>query len=263
MENREILSVLIDVFKEVFDDEELVLTRETTANDIEEWDSLNQIKLIVESERAFNIRLKSRDINILENNMARKSKDAAKKIKTMVKKADNKINKALAADILEAILSDGKYSKSEQKAVQWLRESEEVSFTRNTEKWLGRQLSNFNLAKHREEMMEEAKSRLLPGLMEAAGNNNTIGMDDAKKIVAFIIDDGSYSEEEQDTMDFLYNSGRMSAAVESFIQGELRAWRAERAHQAWVKKNADANIKKLLVTTSKMQKSQELFPKNS
>ncbi|HIC41107.1 MAG: acyl carrier protein [Lentimicrobiaceae bacterium] len=67
MENREILSVLIDVFKEVFDDEELVLTRETTANDIEEWDSLNQIKLIVESERAFNIRLKSRDINILEN----------------------------------------------------------------------------------------------------------------------------------------------------------------------------------------------------
>ncbi len=53
MENREILSVLIDVFKEVFDDEELVLTRETTANDIEEWDSLNQIKLIVESERAF------------------------------------------------------------------------------------------------------------------------------------------------------------------------------------------------------------------
>ena len=67
MENKEILRVLIDVFKEVFDDEELVLTRETTANDIEEWDSLNQIKLIVESERAFNIRLKSRDINILEN----------------------------------------------------------------------------------------------------------------------------------------------------------------------------------------------------
>ena len=67
MENREILSVLIDVFKEVFDDEELVLTRETTADDIEEWDSLNQIKLIVESERAFNIRLRSRDINILEN----------------------------------------------------------------------------------------------------------------------------------------------------------------------------------------------------
>ena len=67
MENKEILKILNDVFQEVFDDETLILTRETTANDIEEWDSLNQIKLIVESERAFNIRLKSRDINILEN----------------------------------------------------------------------------------------------------------------------------------------------------------------------------------------------------
>ena len=81
--------------------------------------------------------------------MPKKSKDAASTIKKMVKKADNKINKALAADILEAILADGKYSKGEQQAVQWLRDSEEVSFTRNTERWLGRQLSNFNLAKHR------------------------------------------------------------------------------------------------------------------
>jgi acyl carrier protein len=67
MENKEILKILNDVFQEVFDDETLILTRETTANDIEEWDSLNQIKLIIESERALNIRLKSRDINILEN----------------------------------------------------------------------------------------------------------------------------------------------------------------------------------------------------
>ena len=178
--------------------------------------------------------------------MAKKSKDAAETIKLMVKKADNNINKALAADILEAVLADGKYSKREQKVVQWLRDSEEISFTKNTEKWLGRQLSNFNLAKHREEMMEEAKSKLLPGLMEAAGNNNTISMDDAKVIVAFIVEDGSYSEDEQDTMDYLYNSGRMSAAVEAFTQGEIRAWRAEKAHQAWVKKNADANIKKIV-----------------
>ena len=67
MKKKEILEILTYVFKEVFDDETLILTLETTAYDIEEWDSLNQIKLIVESERAFNIRLKSRDINILEN----------------------------------------------------------------------------------------------------------------------------------------------------------------------------------------------------
>jgi len=67
MEKKDILEVLTEVFQEVFDDESLILTRETAADDIEEWDSLNQIKLIIESERAFNIRLKSRDINILEN----------------------------------------------------------------------------------------------------------------------------------------------------------------------------------------------------
>jgi acyl carrier protein len=67
MEDEEILKTLNNVFRDVFDDELLVLTYDTTADDIEEWDSLNQIKLIVESERAFNIRLKSRDINILEN----------------------------------------------------------------------------------------------------------------------------------------------------------------------------------------------------
>ena len=178
--------------------------------------------------------------------MGKKAKDAAKKVKKMVKDADNKISKALAADILDAILADGKYSAAEQKTIQDLRDSDEVTFTKNTEKWLGRQLSNFNLAKHREEMMEEAKSRLLPGLMEAAGNNNSIGMDDAKKIVEFITEDGTYSEEEQDTMDYLYNSGRMSAAVEKYIQGELREWRANKAHEAWVKKHADANIKKIV-----------------
>ena len=67
MEKEDILEVLTEVFQEVFDDDSLILNRETTADDIEEWDSLNQIKLIVESERAFNVRLKSRDINILEN----------------------------------------------------------------------------------------------------------------------------------------------------------------------------------------------------
>ena len=77
-----------------------------------------------------------------------------------LKKQTTKLIKHLQQISLVNFLVDGKYSKGEQKAVQWLRDSEEVSFTRNTEKWLGRQLSNFNLAKHREEMMEEAKSKL-------------------------------------------------------------------------------------------------------
>ena len=63
----QILETLTDVFRDVFDDDALVLTRETTANDIEEWDSLNQIKLILGCEQAFNLRLKPREINALQD----------------------------------------------------------------------------------------------------------------------------------------------------------------------------------------------------
>jgi len=67
MTNDDILSRLTDVFRDVFDDEAIILTRETTADDIEEWDSLNQIKLILACEKAYGIKLRPRDINTLAN----------------------------------------------------------------------------------------------------------------------------------------------------------------------------------------------------
>lgn len=63
----DILAKLTEVFRDVFDEDALVLTRETTAEDIDEWDSLNQIKLILACEKAFAIKLKPRDINTLAN----------------------------------------------------------------------------------------------------------------------------------------------------------------------------------------------------
>lgn len=62
-----ILEKLTVIFRDLFDDESISLTRDTTANDIEEWDSLNQIKLILECEKAFNLRLKPREINALDD----------------------------------------------------------------------------------------------------------------------------------------------------------------------------------------------------
>jgi acyl carrier protein len=63
----QVLATLTQVFREVFDEEGLVLSLETTANDMEEWDSLNQIKLIIGCEKVFDIRLKPREINGLQN----------------------------------------------------------------------------------------------------------------------------------------------------------------------------------------------------
>ena len=62
-----ILEKLTVIFRDIFDDNSITLTRDTTANDIEEWDSLNQIKLILECEKVFNLRLKPREINTLQD----------------------------------------------------------------------------------------------------------------------------------------------------------------------------------------------------
>ena len=59
MEKAEIFSKLHEIFLDVFDLDELELTDETSANDIEEWDSLSHIQLIVAIEKAFGIKFTS------------------------------------------------------------------------------------------------------------------------------------------------------------------------------------------------------------
>ena len=63
----QILEKLTSIFRDLLDDEEIILTWESTAQDIEEWDSLNQIKIILECENIFQVKLKARDIRNLNN----------------------------------------------------------------------------------------------------------------------------------------------------------------------------------------------------
>ncbi len=50
------------LFKEVLENEDIVLTNETTAPDIDEWDSINHIYLVVEIEKHFKIKFRSSEI---------------------------------------------------------------------------------------------------------------------------------------------------------------------------------------------------------
>ncbi|MEE8452063.1 MAG: acyl carrier protein [Thermoguttaceae bacterium] len=55
-----------DVFRDVFDDEELTLADEMTAQDIDGWDSLMHINLIIAVERRFGVKFATAEISGLK-----------------------------------------------------------------------------------------------------------------------------------------------------------------------------------------------------
>lgn len=67
MEKNEILAKMQRLFIDVLDNEDIILTEETTSNDIEEWDSLSHIQLIVEIEKTFGIKLTAHEVTGLAN----------------------------------------------------------------------------------------------------------------------------------------------------------------------------------------------------
>lgn len=67
MEKSQILDEVQAIFRDVLDNEKIVLANETTADDIEEWDSLTHIQLIVAIEKHFKIRFTSREILSWQN----------------------------------------------------------------------------------------------------------------------------------------------------------------------------------------------------
>lgn len=63
----ELVTRVRDIMSDVFDLDELHITRETTAEDIEEWDSLSHIRLVVAVERAFGVKFSNSEIEGLAN----------------------------------------------------------------------------------------------------------------------------------------------------------------------------------------------------
>ena len=67
MTEQEILAAVQDLFRDNFDDETLEITRATCADDIEDWDSLEQINLLTAMEKKFGLKFKLEDVRGLEN----------------------------------------------------------------------------------------------------------------------------------------------------------------------------------------------------
>lgn len=67
MTHEEIMNRLTEVFRDVFDDDSICIHDETTANDIEEWDSLEHINLIGAVESEFNMSFQMREVSGMKN----------------------------------------------------------------------------------------------------------------------------------------------------------------------------------------------------
>ena len=67
MNKKNIKEKLQSVFIDVFDDEDLMISNSTNPDDIEEWDSLNHIALVLSIEKCFNIRFKTGEVLSLKN----------------------------------------------------------------------------------------------------------------------------------------------------------------------------------------------------
>lgn len=67
MNREEVLSSVNEIFIDVFDDEEIVIDDSTTAEDIEDWDSLEQVNLIVAIEKKFDMKFKMDEVYGMKN----------------------------------------------------------------------------------------------------------------------------------------------------------------------------------------------------
>ncbi|MBB5693936.1 acyl carrier protein [Muricoccus pecuniae] len=67
MTEAEVYSNLTSVFREVFDDDTLQLTPETTADDVDGWDSAAHVSLVVAAEMRFGLRFRTAELESLHN----------------------------------------------------------------------------------------------------------------------------------------------------------------------------------------------------
>jgi acyl carrier protein len=67
MNEEEIYARLAKIFEDVFDEESIKITPEMTAKDVDGWDSLTHIRLMLSVEKAFRIKFTASEIGKLEN----------------------------------------------------------------------------------------------------------------------------------------------------------------------------------------------------
>ena len=67
MTEQEVLDRLTPIFRSVFDDDSIVVKPEMTAKDVERWDSLSHIDMIMLVEQSLKIKIPTREVSRMQN----------------------------------------------------------------------------------------------------------------------------------------------------------------------------------------------------
>jgi acyl carrier protein len=67
MDESQVYARLAEIFEDVFDDDSIELAPTLSAKDVDGWDSLTHIRLILTIEKAFKIKFSTSEIGKLEN----------------------------------------------------------------------------------------------------------------------------------------------------------------------------------------------------
>jgi acyl carrier protein len=67
MGSQEIYKQLTEIFRDLFDDDAITLTPETTAADVPEWNSLMHVNVVLAAEMRFNIKFQASELEALHN----------------------------------------------------------------------------------------------------------------------------------------------------------------------------------------------------
>ena len=67
MQSPEIYPKLTRIFHDLFDDSDIVLTAALTSHDVDGWDSLNHVRLVLSVQKAFGVRFSAAEISNLSN----------------------------------------------------------------------------------------------------------------------------------------------------------------------------------------------------
>ena len=67
MTREEVFNGVQDIFRDIFDENELIISDTTSSDEIEDWDSLNHINLVSAIEKEFKIKFALQEFMILKD----------------------------------------------------------------------------------------------------------------------------------------------------------------------------------------------------